>query len=118
MLRTTIIVYNVLILFQPILGCPAYPVTHYVLLLQEIASEEMLVTLGPSVEPRFIVTSPFIRENSRFRYRLRAVNSVNLSSETEATEFCEFYEVHLIKNLISTQKLQSKLECACLYSHN
>lgn len=87
-------IFVFLTLFQPIPGCPAYPVTHYILLLHEIASEETLVLIGPSAEPKFIVTSPHIRENSKYMYQVRAVNSVNLSSETEANEFCELGDNH------------------------
>lgn len=72
---------------QEVPVCPEFNVIQYYLLLQESTSNRSLITIGPSTAPTFAIHSPDINENSKYKYRLRAVNSVNISSITEEHEF-------------------------------
>ncbi len=60
---------------------------HYILILQEVNGS--LHMLGPSEDTRFSVNSSYIKEDSEYTYRVRAVNNNNISSETEEMKFCE-----------------------------
>ena len=89
-------------ILQAVPGCQEFPVSHYLLILQEITPDESLgmrlsdegsfngsVTLGPFTLPRFSLRPPYIMENTRYRYRVEAVNVINISSAIEPREFCK-----------------------------
>lgn len=69
------------------MSCPAYPVI-YMVLLQEVNSNSSI--LGPSKEPRFILNSANIKENSKYSFIIRALNSINISSDIAEQDFCKF----------------------------
>lgn len=71
----------------------AHPVVHYILLLQE-GNESQIIALEPSTEPAFSVnTSNYIKENSKYTYRVRAVNNISASSEIMGRDFCKFSNI-------------------------
>jgi hypothetical protein len=69
-------------------GCAEFPVIHYLLILQDVISNESL-SLGPSALPQFFTNSSHIRENAQYSYVVEAVNTIGISSAIEAREFCE-----------------------------
>ena len=73
------------------MGCSAHPVLHYMLLLQDdVYTDENQTMLGPAIEPKFAFnTSDVIRENTRYIYKVRAVNDINISSESQGGIFCK-----------------------------
>lgn len=65
--------------------------THYDLLLYEVdINDSNIIFLGRSTEPKFTINSSSIRENSMYSYTVRAINSVNVSSDSEEQIFCKF----------------------------
>ena len=75
---------------QEISGCQGYPPSHYDLLLRDVGANESYAIVDSSVVPSFTISSPLIKENAVYDYKVRAVNTFNISKETEERTFCKF----------------------------
>lgn len=79
------------LLFQQISSCPGFPVSHYFLILGDDLSNQSQVLLGPSMRADFSLNSSHLKKDWQYNYRVKAVNNINISSETERKQFCESY---------------------------
>ena len=64
--------------------------THYELLLREIAPNSSDTIRIPFNPPSVSLNTSYVAENVRYKYQLKLVNNIGISDETQDLEFCMY----------------------------